>query len=285
VAIEAKESSGKRGGSLQDWVDPEQLKKWTDLFQGSLLIAGLLLYGAVRIAVDAFYGSLGATPDEVGLGYAGTLTRAAIGAVGFGLMVAIFSAAIFAYNAAVRGSRHERAYDVIAWIVVLGGAVVGGGFAAARIGGVSAALLIVPIAWTISAIAAWPKAGAKGRPVIILLVLVFTALIATAALTRGETRAADVLAGEEIDSNAIWTIVPVNASCVDVEWTDNPDDAPDNLGNPLLYLGGADGTALLLAVPKDTDDSPVLFRLQVSSITMTHRVTDNTVACTQESEE
>jgi hypothetical protein len=50
-------------------------------------IAGLVLYGLVRLGIDAFYSQLGVTAEEVGLTYATILSQAAVG-----LLVALVAA-------------------------------------------------------------------------------------------------------------------------------------------------------------------------------------------------
>ena len=69
---------------------PDRAKDVLTLARDILLPLGLLIYGAVRLAAEAFYGDLGINPSEVGLGYIELLSRAAVGLVPFGLLIATY---------------------------------------------------------------------------------------------------------------------------------------------------------------------------------------------------
>jgi hypothetical protein len=64
---------------------------------GVLTIAGLIVYGLVRLGIDAFYSRLGVTTEEVGLTYAAILSRAALG-----LLVAFVAAMLAASFSSVQ---------------------------------------------------------------------------------------------------------------------------------------------------------------------------------------
>jgi hypothetical protein len=67
------------------WQDPSTASWWTytkevvDRHAAVLAILGLVVYVMVRAAYESFYGSLGATPEEVGLSYLLIIARAALG--------------------------------------------------------------------------------------------------------------------------------------------------------------------------------------------------------------
>ena len=58
---------------------------WLSLGPAVIPAAGVLLYGALNIAYSLFYGRLGVSPEDVGLGYASTLSRS----TGFVLVVVL----------------------------------------------------------------------------------------------------------------------------------------------------------------------------------------------------
>lgn len=59
-------------------------------------ILGVVLYGAIRLSYAIYYGKLGLTPEEVGLGYAEILARSAMGIV---VLIMIVVLTITAYTA------------------------------------------------------------------------------------------------------------------------------------------------------------------------------------------
>jgi hypothetical protein len=63
----------------QDSQDFQPLVWFLDHVTGTLTVAGLVVYGLVRLGIDAFYSRLGVTAEDVGLTYAATLSRAALG--------------------------------------------------------------------------------------------------------------------------------------------------------------------------------------------------------------
>src|SRR5215216_2594424 len=72
-----------------------------------LTISGLLVYGWVRLGIDAFYSRLGVTPEEVGLTYAAILSRAALGLIAAvtAIVVAATEAAVFVWAGYLLGSQ------------------------------------------------------------------------------------------------------------------------------------------------------------------------------------
>jgi hypothetical protein len=54
---------------------PEDSFQLTDILPLALSVGGILLFGALSIANSRFYERLGATPQDVGLGYANTLAQ------------------------------------------------------------------------------------------------------------------------------------------------------------------------------------------------------------------
>jgi hypothetical protein len=55
------------------------LKSWIGIVTPVLTILGLSAYSLHRVAYSIFYGPLGVSPDEVGLGYAQSLVEAGVG--------------------------------------------------------------------------------------------------------------------------------------------------------------------------------------------------------------
>jgi hypothetical protein len=67
---------------------PRRSLPWREVLSqapGVLVVAGLLVYGYLRIYLQSFYGSLGVDPNDVGLTYADTLARS----VGFLLILCL----------------------------------------------------------------------------------------------------------------------------------------------------------------------------------------------------
>ena len=60
-----------------------------DAGKGALALGAIILYAAVRVAVDAFYGNFDATAEDAGLTYSSILTRAAIGFVDYVLVLSV----------------------------------------------------------------------------------------------------------------------------------------------------------------------------------------------------
>jgi len=57
---------------------PSVLRRSAEVFS-FLAVAGLLLYGTVWSCYNSFYGTFGLEPEDVGVTYARTISRAAIG--------------------------------------------------------------------------------------------------------------------------------------------------------------------------------------------------------------
>jgi hypothetical protein len=57
---------------------PRVLRRSAEVFS-LLTVAGLLLYGTVWSCYNSFYGTFGLEPEDVGVTYARTISRAAIG--------------------------------------------------------------------------------------------------------------------------------------------------------------------------------------------------------------
>jgi len=58
----------------------ETLRRWSVANPvTALTLAGVLSYGSLRFGATVFFSRLGFTPEEVGLGYAEMLARAALG--------------------------------------------------------------------------------------------------------------------------------------------------------------------------------------------------------------
>jgi hypothetical protein len=109
------------------------------------------------------------------------------------------------------------------------------------------------------------------------LVIVFLSLvlIGFAAQTRGRQLAEQALAGAELRPRAVFNVVPISTSCVELAWIDSNSDPPKRPPNDglYLYLGAADGTALLLD-PETESEYAQLFRVPEASIVFSYVVTE-----------
>lgn len=245
---------------------------------------GLILYAAVRIGVDAFYSELGATPDEVGLSYASTLTRAAVGLVGYAVFGAMLFWLLLVANEFLddNSSKTKRRIGglITACMIFCGSAFVGAGFYAAvrdlfsevnQSDNVPAWILLAgPAVVAVTALLVWPHASRGWRIIISLLILISIAMIGTRVQSRGRELAEDVRTGEAITPDALFSVLPLAATCVTFEWV----ATESTLGGRFLYLGGADGTVLLLKA-EQAESRAVLYRIPQSSIRIRHGVADD----------
>jgi hypothetical protein len=69
----------------------ESFREWLSYIPALLTATGLVLYGMLGTAYSLFYGRLGVNPEDVGLGYAATISRS----TGFVLIAVCVSALVF----------------------------------------------------------------------------------------------------------------------------------------------------------------------------------------------
>lgn len=263
---EAPQGANKKKGS---WL--EQMAPVLNAVQVAILVAGLLVFAAVRIAVDAFYSQLGATPDEVGLSYASTLSRAAVGVVGYALLIGLFSAlfwASFVFKLDFLGKLLFGLLFVLFIPLIAEEGGVGLPFGAEKWAWPP---IVVPALMVAGALAFWPIADNRGKTGLLILVLISVFWIGVEAQARGRQLAERVVAGSEVLPNPLFTVVPVTASCISLTWTDADSTAPVDTPGAYLYLGAAEGTALLLQ-PQPKVGAAILHRLPQASMLMTHSV-------------
>jgi hypothetical protein len=251
----------------------ESAKSMLDLVRGGAIILGLALYGAARLAEETFYGALGTTPDEVGLSYLATVTRAAIGVVSAGTLILIYlllSMGWFLLSKYLwrhRGEERRRPPmpPVPAW-KAHGGLIL---FALLWLG---LAGLVFYISWWneetygLGAAALIPAAAGLAllfiaplsrlsRFVAAFLMLVSLVGIGSAASFVGTWKADDVKSGMGVGTDPLFGVVPFSAYCVDIV---KPDQTTSGEANPgqekpegawrYMYLGEAESTVILYRV-------------------------------------
>jgi hypothetical protein len=269
------EIAGESGPSLPDPPDrqgirfpsPEWAKSMLDLVRGGAIILGLALYGAARIAEETFYRALGTSPEEVGLSYLTTVTRAAIGVVSAGTLILIYFLALQALSAffSYRESRRARERPippkppVSFWRtrdsdllkIILSGLVsaitlffimweneiaLGLGAAALVPAGIALAVLLTA---TKSRLNRWLAA---------FMMLASLVGIAASGYLVGTWKADDVKTGMDVGYNPVFGVVPVSASCVNVVVQDQTIAGDINTEDEWMYLGEAESTVILYRV-------------------------------------
>jgi hypothetical protein len=64
----------------------------------ALTLAGIALYVVLRLPYSAYYGTLGATPEDVGLGYVEMLARSAVGVAALVVVAGLSTVLVFLYR-------------------------------------------------------------------------------------------------------------------------------------------------------------------------------------------
>jgi hypothetical protein len=259
----------------------DEAKPYFDILQPTLLILGLMLYGAGRISTETFYAELGTTPEEVGLGYLTAVTRAAIGVVAAGTLIYLY---VVILTATTTTSRRTSGDSVIRlprppptirrqWISF--GLVV----LFALIAFVSGALLEMPAYMAFAALVPVGLAlllwiNQRKNPLTPYFVAVAVGLslvgIAVSAYMTGKWEATRVTEGLEVHAGTIFGVVPLKADCVSVVWLGlgNPPPAL-SATNELMYLGRAD-SSLVLFRPNLPNDYGLL-RVSTSDVALSDR--------------
>jgi hypothetical protein len=238
-----------------------------------LAIFAVLLYAMLRIAYTRFYGPLGLTPDDLGLGYAQLLAQSALGAVA---LLSLSLAAVATVVAMAVGMTHlvrqdrlslpiaaPRWVGQVLWLAV--GALAGVGssvwalssdppaWAIAVMSPAFAAALVVGIDRVRRGLAgeltirakptrAWWRAG-------VLATLIAVGLITTTVLSRqADVGVLVVQGGGAVHPSLLHTrIISWGADAATLTWTTNPSDRAlrSLAGRCLLHLGQFDGTLFL----------------------------------------
>lgn len=243
--------------------------EWLEGVRRVLAPLALIAYVGVRLGYDGFYGRLGLSAREVGVGYADMVSRAAVGlavfVVGYavtGILAGLVGASLIPLDGddpeRPRGLRHLTL----------------GGLTLMAAGGVVCALesfvehapptlgVLMATMGAATALPGWPLrfSGLRGRllhPVVRLLVLVLVVL-STLMLVEfgGEERASKVIEGTPLRATPLTAIIEMRAEPVCVEWigADRPPSVP--LPAPFLYLGRDQGEVVLYRGLTQRDSTP-----------------------------
>jgi len=230
----SKRDEPKTGGLWSKTVD------WASKNPGaSVSLLGLLLYAELRLATGIFYGVLGTTPEEVGLGYGSTLAQSIIGVAGLAVLYVALRVAWFATRFVRSTARQSRASPDAAVTTSDSRAIIPGiriRFHRARTRLVSAGR---------EAVSAVRQSGlattTKGWAIIVLLLLLEVP-ITTYANANNAKHGYAIRA--QLAGIPIWG---VKAELAYVVWTNPQATAPLGIRNRacLLYLGQANGVTVL----------------------------------------
>lgn len=258
----------------------------------ALVLLGLVLYAAVRLGYDGFYGTLGVSISEVGITYSEVITRAALGLALVGSAVI----ALVAFLVCARGllRREEPATDVdvdsellkaigrvgillatVAVVLLLASFWLGvDGIVAAAIVGLMGALMAW-IGWR-----AVFTSSARRRlraPVGLFAVCCCVAAILVGYEQWGEAKARIVQDNRPLRAQPLVGVLNQSADLVCIEWI-GEDQPPDlELTRPAVFLGGADGTAVFFrGDPSGTRRGAL--RLPTAKIAVAS-ATDQTTSC------
>ena len=248
---------------------PEETRAALTFGRDVLLPVGFLIYGAVRLAAESFYGALGADPAEVGLGYVELLSRAAVGLVPIGLLFVGYGAILKlitdiplpkVYRFFTRRSlptpwpvplqtpRHPI-LGLVAYF--LGGLFVYAGTLYVELPDVAIALALffpIGLGQAYYRRARLPQTREYSRKHLLPAILLATAAaiigVSFAASRAGAAQAERIQEGKEFQDNDWFSVMPVNADCVVVSWIGKGPPAALDLDSPLLLLGSANGTTV-----------------------------------------
>jgi hypothetical protein len=233
-------------------------RQWLSDIPALLTAAGVVLYGMLNTAYSLFYGRIGVNPEDVGLGYAATISRS----TGFVVIVVCVSAlvllpALWAYilnrqwrRIAEEGAEvNRRAAQVI--LEQAGGAQALK--EAAKSDEASADYLLEAVGQHMAA--AREAEASRERPrhsqrLPLLAILILLLVLMPLAPLLAYPRANEVRRGQEVSPVRVFgiTVLAVRASHAAVRATGKPGEtvAIDYLrSRDLLYLGRTDGTIVL----------------------------------------
>lgn len=234
----------------------ESFREWLSYIPALLTATGLVLYGMLGTAYSLFYGRLGVNPEDVGLGYAATISRS----TGFVLIAVCVSALVFlpalwiymrnrVWRRLIEESAESNRSAAQAMLESAGGAEALKD--AAKSGEASILLRAVE-----AHLAAAREAARRDRPrysqrgpllfAIAVLLLVLMPLAPLLAFPRAN----EVQRGREVSPVRVLgiTVLAIRASYAAVQATGKPGEtiAIDSLrSRQLLYLGRTDGSVVL----------------------------------------
>jgi hypothetical protein len=242
------------------------------LFQTSTALLSLLgigLYGAVRFGQQIFYNELGLAPEEVGLSYASSLSRAAV------IVAAVSSVFLLGVSINVIADSLSRGQEL-------------------RIGGLVAqilAFLVTMAAWIPISIFVWGDIEYIGIGAVLSLLVAFTlplfrgnlnlntfarrpalAIMVISLVTVGgfvlsgttaHLSATAVKEGKEISGRGAFGVLGLRAEHVKLTG-----DLPKNFTAPdsISYLGSAEGTIIVY----EYDDKDAPLRIPADGVAISH---------------
>ena len=260
--------------------------------QEVLLILGAVLYAAVRLAYDGFYGYLGIDPVEVGVTYSEIVSRAALGTALIGSGIAIGSAIVLTVQGLLapepsRGTTASELRRIVAHVglLLVGVAIVI--VVASPLLGIPA-LLGASTTGTLGALMTWVGWSdmfvVPERRTLRRFVAFGAGAFAVAATLIGfeqwgESKAAIIVRNQPLRSQPLIGILTQPAELVCVAWIDG--NAPMNLrlDRPMVFLGRAEGVSVFyMGGPASSGASaPGSVRLPTSRIVI--RAATSTGAC------
>jgi hypothetical protein len=233
--------------------------QWLSNIPALLTAIGLVLYGMLNMAYSLFYGRLGVNPEDVGLGYAATISRS----TGFVVIAVSLSAAVFLpaiwtsiENREWRKARRERAEAnrTAAQILIEGHGGLEALKDAAKSGDSGASMVLETARRHMEAAqeaegSTVPFQRSKRISLIFAISAILLVLMPLAPLLA-LPRADAVQHGRDVPPVKVLgvTVLAIGASHASVQATGKPSDttAINALSaRQLLYLGRTDGTLVL----------------------------------------